>query len=165
MSIINDALKKAAQNPEAEPQKTAQEATPMFRPELLKTRKARANWRPFFLMGILIAVLTPLVAPLFSNPYKTDSSVNEISTGSPLKSVGNKISRQFAVEEAPLFRMTPNFSLNGLVYSTTDSYCLINGKVMRVGDSVEGAMLSQVTPYEAVLDYRGEKIILTANGA
>ena len=74
---------------------------------------------------------------------------------------------QFTIEEAP-FTMNaslyprPNLLLSGLVFQTPqDSYCIINDKIVKVGDSIDGARLNRVTPNEAVLDFHGEKIVLT----
>ena len=171
MSIINEALKKTTQPIMTETQKTTQET----RPELLR-RKTRMNWGPIFVIGVLVLITAPILTPLFYSPYKTTSPIKEIPIGSVLAASNSRMSGQFAVEEAPIATTSrlaaapstgplSNFSLNGLVYSKTDSYCLINGKVMRIGDRVGGATLLQVTPNEAVLDYRGEKIVLPANAA
>ena len=174
MSIINEALKKTGQPIIAEAQKTAQETKSGFRPELLR-KKSRMNWGPVFMIGVLTLITMPILTPLFYNPYKT-TPIREVSIGSALAIPNSRMSGQFAIEEMPIamthrsaaippVELLPNFSLNGLVYSKTDSYCLINGKVMRVGDRVGGATLSQVTPNKAVLDYHGEKVVLPANAA
>lgn len=162
MSIINEALKKAGQPILAD------------RPEFSR-RKTRMNWGPIFIMGILLLITTPILAPMLNSPYKT-GSVKEVSLGSALPGASVQMKKQFSIEEAPAPMLAgppstsrtgwmPNFSLSGLVYSKTDSYCLINGKVVRVGETIGDATLVEVTPSGAVLDYRGEKIVLPANAA
>ncbi len=170
MSIINEALKKAGQpivgeKKSYEEQKNlSHEPKSKFRVELLR-KKAPVNWGPVVIMGLLALITAPIIAPLFNSPYK--SSAQKLPPGGIAAEASfGPVSKQFAIEESPISTTAvPNFSLNGLVYSNTDSYCLINGKVMRVGDQVNGATLSQVTPNQAVLDYRGEKIVLPASAA
>ncbi len=152
MSIINEALKKTGQSVAHEP-----------RPELLRKR-SRVNWGPFFVMGILALVTAPILAPWFSRPYKTTQAALQVPSGTTVGA--GQMRGQFAIEETSLaMAPVPNFALSGLVYSKADSYCLINGKVLKIGDQVGGATLSQVTPNEAVLNYRGEKIVLPASAA
>ena len=154
MSIINEALKKAGQPILAD------------HPELRK-KKSRVNWGPIFVIGVLALITAPLLAPWFNSPYKTTQMDKKTPKLPALETSNSRMSGQFAVEESPIAigPSLPNFSLSGLVYSKTDSYCLINGKVMRIGDQVGGATLSEVTPREVVLDYRGEKVVLPANAA
>ena len=170
MSIIHEALKKTGQPVITESQKNTPGTKPGFRPELLR-KKPRSQWGPFMATVVLVLIGAPVLAPMLSAPRGTNA-VREISAGSALSTSGN-MKRQFAIEEAPI-PMLPNFSrpgavksprfaLSGLVYSNEDSYCLINGKVVRVGERVGDATLVQVTPNAAVLDYRGEKIVLAAD--
>ena len=75
---------------------------------------------------------------------------------------------QFGIEEAGLFRgmapgamQTPNFNLTGIVYSAADSFCIINDRVIKVGEIVQGAKLINVGPNEVTLDYKGDKLQLS----
>jgi hypothetical protein len=159
MSVINDALKKAGQKSDLLP------GAPK--------RKTRFNWGPLFVIGILLLITTPLLGPLFHQPYLNQSTAQQQSVGVAMPSETSNMKAQYAVEEMPLLvpakafgvpaGRTPNFSLNGLVFSPDGSYCLINGKVVKTGETVGGATLEQVTPNEAVLDFKGNKIVLTAN--
>ena len=168
MSIIHEALKKAGEPMMTETPQTTPESKPGFRPELLK-KKSRGNWGPFITTLVLVLVGTPIFVPMINRHGKPN---DEISVGSPLPTSSSNVKRQFAIEEAALPMMPnvskfgapmPRFSLSGLVYSPEDSYALINGKVVRIGERVGNATLAQVTPNEAVLDLRGEKIVLRAN--
>ena len=169
MSMIHEALKKAGQPMMAEEPQNTSETKSGFRPELLR-KKPRSPWGPFIALLVLVLVGAPVFAPLIHHSDKTNG---EISAGLPLSASSGSMKRQFAIEETVLpvmpnawktpARHLPNFSLSGLVYSPEDSYGLINGKVVRVGEHVGDATLTQVTPNEAVLDYRGEKIVLSAS--
>ncbi len=123
-------------------------------------------------MAIVFLVTGPIVAPVFfDNPSsKIISSPSEVSVAANL---GSSQKGQYAVEEIPLVRqitqpmLSPksghsatNFKLSGVVYSEAGSYCLINGKVIKQGEEINGAILKKVTPTEVILDYQGEQITL-----
>ena len=80
---------------------------------------------------------------------------------------------QFGIEESTLLPLTPgpigaassanfrrNFSLSGIVYSPKGSYCIINDKIVKVGEHVNGATLLAITPEKVMLDYQGQTISL-----
>ena len=154
MSVIHEALKKTGQPVE-------------FRPPLFLKKKKSINWGPFFVVSVLVLIVSPILAPIFRSPYH-----NEVLPSKPSEITDSNRKAQFAVEETPIAAVLPppaavtsilpNFDLNGLVYSHSDSYCLINGKVVKVGEQVNGATLVKVTPSEAVLNYRGQEIVLPA---
>ena len=158
MSIIHEALKKAGQPVLLEIKSESKVKMPLGR-----RQKSPINWGPLLVVFILVLVVSPILTPLMSRSYK--SNVDESAASSHMKA-------QFAVEEAPIIPPAtavvaiptlPNFMLNGLVYANEGSYCLINGKVVKLGEVIEGATLIKVTPDSAQLDYQGRKIILPAN--
>lgn len=79
------------------------------------------------------------------------------------------MSPQFAIEEAPvappLFRAFPqriiDFTLSGIVFSEKESYCLVNGKVLKVGETISGASVVKITPDQVTLDTNGRTLVLT----
>ena len=182
MSVINEALKKAGQSVMGEKGSGAQTPGSQFRPELLKA-KGRINWGPFFVIAVLLLITTPILAPLFHGSFQNTAVYSNQPVPSTAEKIAGAVNRrsQFAVEETPIAapaapsvaavapaprsflpKLTPEFSLDGLVYSTGGSYCLINGKVLEVGGTVNGARLVSVTPTEAVLDYQGKSLVLSA---
>ncbi len=91
--------------------------------------------------------------------------------GSPLSTAAHK--GQFGIEESLRLPSSPgtlvtspstafkrNFNLSGIVYSPKGSYCIINDKVVKVGETVGGATLLAITPEKVDLDYQGETISL-----
>lgn len=156
MSIINDALKKAAgeKSGAGKPVNTIGIE--------LKRKKQGLNWAPIFVVLALLLVTGPIVAPLFSTPSKTVPPPDAASVTLGSSDAGVRRG-QFGIEEMArpaTIQPMPGFSLSGLVYSDKESYCLINGQVVKQGEFVSGAKLVSVTKDEAVLDYRGEKIVL-----
>lgn len=184
MSIINDALKKA-QTEAKKPEPTPSQAARNLHVEFQK-RKPGVNWGPIFVVLVLLLITGPIIAPVFSTPFKPGNphltAVNQ--KASAFQNVAAEPARQqlasltaqepaatrqaqFGIEEAivPTPYTRPNFLVSGIVYSAQDSYCLINEKVVRVGESIQGAKLAKVTPEEVTLDFHGEKIVIPVMAA
>ena len=153
-----------------------------FRPQLLR-KKQKVNWGPIFVLLVLVLITGPIIAPVFSTPFRMTNAPTAFASLRPTDPITSNASvtgwaknaqsppnnrSQFGIEETPLAASgivqaagpRPNFSLSGLVYSPKDSYCLINGKIVKTGEQVDGARLVSVTPDKVILDYRGDQIIL-----
>ena len=183
MSMINEALKKAGQ-PVIQSVHEKKSEIPL-RPEIEFHRKrSRAPWGPLFVLGLLMLITGPVLLPLFQSPFQGADAGS--ARGSRVVSVGDEVSSaalrapqgsqglgQFAIEETPIQAVIPRpnifsgsksplpkFSLSGIVYSEQGSYCLINGKVLKMGEKVSGATLETIHPNPITLDYLGEKIII-----
>jgi hypothetical protein len=184
MSIINDALKKAGQPIISETQthrSAGRVATDQYsekradiKPTLqVERRKSAPNWGPFFLVGVLLLITGPIVAPMFfNNPSSKIYSAPTDPASTPMN-LSAAPKGQYAVEEIPLSPQVmrtaqlgksvnplTKFKLSGVVYSEAGSYCLINGKVATQGESVGGAIIEKITASEVVLNYQGEMITL-----
>lgn len=179
MSIINDALHKA-QRSHAAP---GREEKPLGRNLEVHIEKRRQgmNWGPVFILLVLLLITAPILAPLFSVPFKKESpqaAPYQVAAGpsmaaeqetqlASLPASADTQQSQFGIEELPMTAMQPmmlprpNLVLSGVVFSSPqDSYCIINDKVVKVGESVQGARVTGVTPDEVKLEYRGETIVL-----
>ncbi len=187
MSIINEALKKSRQD---KPSQNMQPiSTSFLNADLnkkftvdLPKKKNNINWGPIFVLLVLVLITGPLVAPIFSSPYRSTTSAFLVpSYQATLAASQDATNRQaqFAIEESPILPVgaamihnpitpigienRPTFAINGIVYSSPESYCIINGRVVRVGDKIDGAILKSVSPEKAVLDFNGTKIDLWVN--
>lgn len=176
MSIINDALNKAGQS--STPQQRSKPV--QVQPTVEKHhRPSRFNWGPLFVLAIVGFVTGPIIAPLMKGPYIQQTgpdggaSQAERSMGKEVPAAAPSAKGQFAIEEAPLpkalpiakslSQSMPRFSLSGLVYSKAGSYCLINGRVLKTGETVGGATVQSISPTEVVLNYQGSEIRLAAS--
>ncbi len=179
MSIINDALKKAGQPMKEKTEVLKSSTFETGRPAPIKTeirpaaevhrKKNSMNWGPFFIVIVMMLVTGPIIAPLFRSP-----SQNLMTT--KLQSLSGRL-QQFGIEEtptkpnssAPSFSIPrngtfPDFALSGVVYSQSESYCLINGKVVKVGEKIDSqTTLEKVTPNFVTLNRQGEKIVIPVN--
>lgn len=175
MSIINEALKKAG----SEKQK------PLVNEKInlaleAERKKSGLNWGPIFVVLVILLITTPIVAPLFSTPFRKSSAFASpqnrqqmqlpMTPQMPLlasadSSTGTR-KGQFMVEEyplksmAPLSAAAPNWMLSGLVFAPDGSYAIINDRIARVGDDVQGAKLERIGSNEVILNYQGQQIRL-----
>lgn len=187
MSVIHEALKKAGQPIIA--QSDGKKPGVSLGPEIEFHRKKTAvSWSPLFILAILTLITSPIVLPLFQAPsqkvtaeggVRTPRSVSvgeEVSSGDlPARQSPNQLA-QFAIEETPApaihpaapswtgfpikSNALPQFSLTGVVFSEGSAYCLINKKILKVGEQVGGATLTSILPDAVTLDYLGEKIVV-----
>ena len=186
MSIINEALKKAIREKEAGYSSEDKETVRRNIELEFQPKKSRLNWGPIFILLVLLLITGPIVAPIFSTPFKSANYLgntsnpasatvqNNPSSSTNLANVSTldlKVNRktQFAVEESPIFggtpaptiiSRTPDLNLSGIVYSPKESYCIINNKVIKVGDAIQGAKLLSVSQNSVKLDYQGKEIAL-----
>lgn len=184
MSIINEALKKAGREKAVSAGYSldlgVEDARRNLRVEEAK-RKNPLNWGPFFIVLVLLLITGPIIAPVFTMPFKhapygSDSRPAALApqqTQVALNDLGSGQTRQaqFGIEEQPLFNALPaagspvmpsrtGFDLSGVVFSPVTSYCILNDKVLKVGDSVAGATVRSIKKNQVILDYRGESVEL-----
>ncbi len=183
MSIINDALKKAESSKDFKPIHSQDKYRQMLELEVQKKSK-QVNWGPLFVLMVLFLITGPLIAPVFSTTFRRANffapskaayevpvqTVREIAS-LPAPAASDNRKAQFGLEEIPLTPAispqpplpitTPKFNLSGVVFSKENSYCIINNKVIRVGEEVGGAKLTDVQPNEVKLLYQGEAITLS----
>jgi len=188
MSIINEALKKAGKEQSGSNAAPQQEGGASFRKAVtveVPKKKQKMNWGPVFVLMVLVLITGPLVAPIFSSPYRNTAESAFLvpsyqQTLAQQQSGSENRKGQFAIEESPILPAQgqviknfaaelggpagqPNFFMNGIVYAIPESYCLINGKVVKIGDKIDGATLKSVTPEKAELEYHGNRIDLWVN--
>ena len=187
MSIINEALKKAVREKEAG--FSAEDKESVRRNIEIQFHKKRTafNWGPVFVVLVLVLITGPIVAPIFSTPAKTYSvssaltprvqaqnvpaQSSDIASAAVNSDVSATRKAQFGVEEAPVFgnapiqviSRVPQLNLSGIVYSPEESYCIINNKIIKVGDFVQGAKLLNISQKSAMLEYQGKEISLSVS--
>jgi hypothetical protein len=188
MSIINDALKKAGQPVIAETNRSGSEhgdaagkssGAPHadIRPEILVDRRrprSSAGWKPLLALAVIALIAAPMVAPWFRPSANSGADIQTVSLG---PEVSSGAPQQFAIEEAPvpgpslppaakkagLFQ-GGKFVLSGVVYSGEESYCLLNGKVVKTGERVGDAVVEKITPDEVLLNVNGQQVIVPVTG-
>lgn len=171
MSIVHEALKKAHSDPSA-PMKPGMGLGPEIEAE---RGKRRSPMVPLFLLIFALLIAGPVLAPMLTNPSRVGVSGSRPIEASLAQSIGSKRLGQFGLEELPLPKTSfqqaqlpaavptgPAVALSGIVYDGAgqNSYCLINGDVFRVGDSIGPMRVLSISKEEVELDHAGQKIIL-----
>ncbi|MBI3252197.1 MAG: hypothetical protein HYZ52_02605 [Candidatus Omnitrophica bacterium] len=183
MSIINEALKKASQHRESFSVAKPGAALGSIGMAYSK-RTSNFNWGPVFVILVLVLITAPIIAPLFSRPYRNQvpshaaggspnprqiSLQQNIPVTAPPAVLPAVVTHQaqFSVEESPLAQPSspmqiqkPYLALSGIVFSRQESFCIINKRVAKVGDRIQGARVVSISEREVSLDYQGEPIVL-----
>lgn len=68
---------------------------------------------------------------------------------------------QPAVNTLPRRKRPPELALNGIVEGRGEPLAIINGMILRVGESVSGATLLNIRGDEATLRWRDEELVLS----
>lgn len=60
-----------------------------------------------------------------------------------------------------LDRLSSKLILNGIFFSGDEGYALINNRIVKAGDEIEGAVVRQISAEEVELEFRGSRIKLS----
>lgn len=158
MSIIQDALRKAGRDRSLKIQVPADR------------RASRFNWGPVFILLILLVITGPIVLPLFSTPYRNNNegtSLTEMASADlPSAATGASRSAQFGIEAMPILPSSAagmgNLDLSGIVYSKDASYCILNGQILKPGESLQGIKLEQISEDSVTLSMNGETFVVSS---
>jgi len=159
MSIINEALKKT----EASIQKNSAKEPPLA--------AKRPKPRPYlfyisilvgglFLITLIFAVInrkTP--PPPLPEPAKTALPIEtepQISQGLPVVAPTSLPPKE---EEKP----EKIFILNGIFFSDNDGYALVNNRIVRENDLIDGVKVEKITALTVELNNEGNIITLSTN--
>jgi hypothetical protein len=150
MSIISEALKKARENKI----EVARPAPDVPASESPKKTSSDGRWR-LIVVIVMILIGTPLLVEFLS-----PSALKRAAGQRPASSDSGRA--QFAVEERPVFfgSKKPRFSLSGIAQFQDSYMAVINGHILKQGDSVQGAKVVGIRPDAVELDYKGERIVL-----
>ncbi|MCG2714474.1 MAG: hypothetical protein L6308_06535 [Candidatus Omnitrophica bacterium] len=152
MSIINEALKKTEQsihkNSIPEIPKSA------TKPYIIYILILIAGLFLSNFVFVLLRHKTETAVTVKKSPDLTDQPVKEIKTIPPI----SVVTPGPTLEE----NKTPqaNFVLSGIFFSDNDSYALVNNKIVRENDSVDGARVKTITANTVELDSGGMLITL-----
>ena len=152
MSIINEALKKTEQsihkNSLPEIPKSA------TKPYIIYILILIAGLFLSNFVFVLLRHKTETAVTVKKSPDLTDQPVKEIKTIPPI----SVVTPEPTLEE----NKTPqaNFVLSGIFFSDNDSYALVNNKIVRENDSVDGATVKTITANTVELDSKGLLITL-----
>ena len=157
MSIIYEALKKI-QKSEQDTQNTAAAD---------KAKKSKYKVYLFYFLVICVGVFIGSIFFRFLGrgkaPSQKKSALPVIQEKIPApviepadKPKQGKPSEVSEAETKPLGSLV----VNGVFFSQDVEYALINNRIVKEGDEIDGAKVKSVTLYEVVLDYDGQEVRL-----
>lgn len=157
MSIIYDALKKIERSQNKDSSVT-----------MNKLKKPKPK---IYLVYVLTLCLGFFMANIFLKSFtktfevqtnKKTPDVKEV--GSPAIETSEPITKtDVVVPSEPEKKPLPQFVLNGVFFSQDQGYALINNRIVKEGDVVEGALVLRITLEEVVLEHAGSTIKLEAS--
>jgi hypothetical protein len=158
MSIVNDALKKIEAKQEAinvKPkvlQDKPEEKREIFRPKPIRKKQSKAL---YWLIAIIGGVLLIAVISVTLRTDKVLLRSNAIAKGN-ITGVAN-------TKAGNLFRSivrNKDFELTGIMYSEYEPAAIINNRVVKTGDVIEGATVASIQETLVKLSQQGKEIIL-----
>jgi hypothetical protein len=160
MSIVNDALKKIEAKQEAinpKPlvsQTKSEEKKESHSSELTKKRQNKALYWLIAIIGGFFLIAVVVSARMFRAdkvPFKSNTIARENTTREPAGKVNNLF--------GPRARKKP-FELTGIMYSEFEPAAIINNRVIKTGDVIEGATVESIQETLVKLSREGNEIIL-----
>jgi len=158
MSIINEALKKT----EASIQKNSAKET------LLPVKKPGS--RPYIFYILILAAGLVLINLIFAVMHRETQpiQVSEPATASPtpdMKPQDNQALPAVTPPPPPKEQEKPEkkFILNGIFFSDNDGYALVNNRIARENDLIDGVKVEKITADTVELNNEGNIITLTTN--
>jgi len=167
MSIIYDALKKVEDSSKLTPQVSVQEKNNKLKNFLIYLTVTTigiiiAN----ILFNIFIKPAEPII-PLNPAPDKTPISSSQATDSilmpntpkAPTNSTAPLLEPFKSKEQSE----APGFTLTGIFFSAGERYALINNRIMKKGDTIDGARVKEITANNVELDFEGSNIKLSTN--
>jgi type II secretory pathway component PulC len=158
MSIINEALKKT----EASIQKNSAKET------LLPVK--RPGFGSYIFYILILAAGLILINLIFAIMHRKTQpiQVSEPVTVSPTPDMEPQNNQELpAVTPPPLpkeqEKQEKKFILNGIFFSDNDGYALVNNRIVRENDLVDGVKVEKITADTVELNNEGNIITLTTN--
>ncbi len=178
MSLIEEALRRAQTTPAKHPETfTPEISTPPSVPE----RLLNAKWWLSLAVGGTATVVLLLwgysvmlrwqatkiaAAPPASQPalrVGTTAVSAPAPVDVPRAALPQPVVAQAPAHPKPRPKRAPELSLNGIVEGRGEPLAIINGMILRVGESVAGATLLEIRGDEARLRWRDEDLVLTTS--
>lgn len=160
MSIIYEALKKT-QNLIRADLKSALNS---------KSEKSKYKIKIITLYTLVIClglVIGNLLIGFLNHPAESKTAKNIPMPAAPLLKVEGVSKPVEIISEEPkltppVIKVEPGkpFVLNGIFFSRDEGYALINNQIVKMGDTVDGAMVSRITADEVELNSSGNTIKL-----
>jgi len=169
MSIISEALKKVEkQRSQTAGEKFSEKEKQQYIIPIVKEEKKKAinifatkmviAWLcGFVLIFVLILIFIPARSKRFIN-LSEDLSTQDLSVQSATEALSS-VSPQLAKGGATF--APSKLKLSGIMLSENEPVAIINNKIVRKGDTIDGATVVSIDEQQARLAYLGEEFVLS----
>lgn len=163
MSIIYDALKKAQKSLTSIP-KPIISLNIHKNPLNAKKKLYNKNYPLIILFGIILGVLgirlimDKSVLRLSFPTNKNDEK--DIAKTTPHESTKSMPPQSANTAVTTPSQNLPSLSLNGIVISDNGNVAIVNGRIVDLGDKIEGATVTNISSNEVTIDFEGKEIVL-----
>ena len=166
MSIINDALKKAAKqkdkNTKTIKQKLDHKLEVVFnKPPSAKTDKKRSlNNRNIIIGCVIVFIVLGLSVMFLHNTTKYYPVIQTQPLSSSRKPAQARMPRisQLPFSKSPSSSLTSGYSVSGIVHGEGTPMAVINGEVYAEGDTIDNAIISKISE-DVVILQKGKRLI------
>jgi len=158
LSIIYDALKKLDKNKGGNIAPRANENTPKPTTGPKKSNKQ--------VLVVILVILTAvfsfkIAANLFPKPKVQPAAIlTAVTSHTPIPPFSSADSN----EEPPASLNEPKLILSGSYFQGDEGYALINNRIVKVGDIIQGARVKEISLEKVALEFDGRIISLTNSG-
>jgi hypothetical protein len=151
MSIIYDALKKSGDNPDKE-RKTA--LSPDAAPIPAVMPKKAFDKKKLFIPVVFLAIVGFFAYQLvFAKKVPDKHSRSKHSSAS--KNFSGTKHESSRPAPAPVVKNYFSLTLEGIIFDETKPIAIINGKVVKPGDTIDDTTVEKITPTKVILHKNG----------
>lgn len=158
MSIIYEALKKVEAQGAKEPVL-----------QKLKSRETKPKLKNIIIYILIIAAgifLMNLFYKLISMPRVAAPRIKNVTVTANTAPAADKLNPAFETKASLPAKepaSNPNFNLNGVFYSGNEAYALLNNQIIKVGDTVGGAVVKRISLEGVELEKDGNLLQIPTN--
>ena len=169
MSLIEEALRRAQEAnpiperreilPPAPPPSQSQPRRPVIRVQGSSSRRSR-SWRETALLGGGVALIAGVVVWQLRSDVSPPAPTTIRSLAATARNTSPRVvqTSPSPASHKPLLSSRPE--LSGIVWGPGESLAIINGNIMRVGETVDGTTLLGVRNDSAQIRWRDQELVL-----
>jgi len=159
LSIIYDALKKVEKS--FHKTNTETKKVPSGREGQNKTKAKPVLI--YILVALIVLFFGKNISGLFSKAKNKAIPPATLPIESPVNTTPGQGADPESSQEAIQPPAEPTLTLNGVYCQGKDSYALINNRIAKIGDSVQGAQVKEITLDRVTLEFEGRTITLNSS--
>ncbi len=165
MSIITDALKKVENEKGSKTMSSKAYVNKVMGPERKGTYQGKELKGNKTLIAAGSMVLLTIIILAVSNAFLIPKDLElagrtELLEAEAYRDMRSEIELLESERVAARKELLSSFRLNGIVWDSNDSWAIINNRIVRPGDVLEGVTIVSIKPQKVVLSFKQEEFDL-----